>query len=133
MTQQARDMMQKTLGQDRLRALTPEERRRLQNDLEKVIQTRGAEVAQERLRKADVKMTRAQLDSPDPTKGRSDLYAIGAAALMLATVHAAFNTQYAQDELDAAQQEADTQDAGQAAMDAQQDPFAMHDPRPSWA
>lgn len=127
MTQVVNQMLQKTIGSERLRELTPEERKRITAELERVIAQRGTQEAESRLRRFEA--LRRQPQGPvlpgDPNAGKTDLYAIGTAVLLMKTVSAAF---------DSPEPEAEEEkfERGGADDSPFADPFTMRDPKPDY-
>lgn len=129
MAQAATQMLQKTIGNDRLRELTPEERKRITAELERVIAQRGSEEAQSRLRRFEA--LRRERQGPalpgDPNAGKVDLYAISTAVLLMKTMSAAFDSQELEDKEEASEARISAEDTPFG------DPYAVREPKPTWA
>lgn len=130
MSQDARQITKKVFGEERMRMLSPDEKKQIQSQVERLVQERGREAAEAHIRKAKTTVEARNSDLGSKKDGQPDFYAMGAAALMMATINAALNPQIDQDpEMQDGTQGEEPEYAGSDDLN----PFLVKDPRPSWA
>ena len=128
-------MMRETFGEDRVRSLSPEERKRIADNLEQEIARRGAEEVSVRLRRAAESRGWVRQDG-DQGKKPVDPYDVAAAVLFAATINTVLNPFGKDDSFDTQAQEdreaAEVSGDG-GSFDPFTDPFDIKPPRPNWA
>lgn len=130
MNNQADQILKRIFGQEQVKILSHEALRKMRNDIERMVQERGKDVAEAHIRKAQATLSR-QAQHPVQAGQTSEdqrrtFESVGAAALMMATISEALRSHH--DPLDT---EMDLEGDGNS--QDEQNPFFIKDPRPGWA
>lgn len=139
MTQKADTLLKKVFGQNMISSIPEDVLRKLRNNMERMIQERGAEIAEAHIRKSQEKASRTASQTVGNSKDdeKVNIYDLGAAALMMMAISESMSTAAErQNDLTGSMRNIsqDTHDFEDDMEDHEEDsPFFMKPPKPSFA